>query len=205
MQLRLEKKETNKRLSHLESENKCLRQALAGCYNQRPISNDIIYENDRSHGFRKPFPNGGGGGVVGSGALGIRRAKSLNLHYGTMHQTPIQTTHSLEEDDEIEEEQLVEQVGLDGEELSLTGNNSLSCLNIGHQSPSNLTPHSQIPKSEKQAVRSPPSFALASDQINPGIPPPLLPRKKDHAHLKRERSEAASVRKETNQRIIAWV
>ncbi|XP_039151646.1 uncharacterized protein LOC6726669 isoform X4 [Drosophila simulans] len=203
MQLRLEKKETNKRLSHLESENKCLRQALAGCYNQRPISNDIIYENDRSHGFRKPFPNGAGGGVVGSSALGIRRAKSLNLHYGTMHQTPIQTTHSLEEDDEIEEEQLEEQVGLDGGELSLTGNNSLSCSSIGLQTPSNLTLHSQIPKSEQQAVRSPPSFALISDQINPGIPPPLLPRKKDHAHLKRELSEAASVRKETNQRIIA--
>ncbi|XP_032579613.1 uncharacterized protein LOC6613808 isoform X3 [Drosophila sechellia] len=204
MQLRLEKKETNKRLSHLESENNCLRQALAGCYNnQRPISNDIIYENDRSHGFRKPFPNGAGGGVVGSSALGIRRAKSLNLHYGTMHQTPIQTTHYLEEHDEIEEEQLEEQVGLDGEELSLTGNNSLSCSSIGLQTPSNLTLHSQLPISEQQAVRSPPAFALISDQINPGIPPPLLPRKKDHAHLKRELSEAASVRKETNQRIIA--
>ncbi|EDW95641.2 uncharacterized protein LOC6535273 isoform X1 [Drosophila yakuba] len=193
MQLQLEKKETNKRLSHLEFENKCMRQALANCYNQRQIYNDIIYENDRPHGYQKPFPNVSSGGDGGSGALGIRRAQSLNLHYGTMHQTPFQATHSLEEDDEIEEELLVEQAKLDAEESSLT-DNKLPCSNIGLQTPSTLTLHSQIPKSEHQTVRSPP----ISDQINPGIPPPLLQRKK-----KRELSEAAFVPKETNQRIIA--
>ncbi|XP_026832133.1 uncharacterized protein LOC6552109 isoform X3 [Drosophila erecta] len=203
MQLRLEKKETNKRLSHLESENKCLRQALAGCYNRQQIYNDIIYENERSHGYRKPFPNGGGAGDMGSGVLGVRRAQSLNLHYGTMHQTPIQTTHSLEEDDEVEEEQLVEQGELDGEESSLTGNSRLSCSSIGLQTSSTLTLHSQIPKSEHETVRSPPTLAPNSEQLNPGTPPPLLQRKKDHAQLKRELSEAAFVRKETNQRIIA--
>ncbi|XP_043656176.1 uncharacterized protein LOC122622074 isoform X2 [Drosophila teissieri] len=192
MQLQLEKKETNKRLSHLELENKCMRQALANCYNQRQIYKDIIYENDRSHGYRKPFPNVSGGGDVGSGVLGIRRAQSLNLHYGTMHQTPFQTTHSLEEDDEIEEERLVEQAELDAEESSLT--DKLPCSNIGLQTPSTLTLHSQILKAEHQTDRSP----SISDQINPGIPPPLLLRKK-----KRELSEAAFVPKETNQRIIA--
>ncbi|XP_039492429.1 uncharacterized protein LOC120452331 isoform X5 [Drosophila santomea] len=195
MQLQLEKKETNKRLSHLEFENKCMRQALANCYNQRQIYNDIIYENDRPHGYQKPFPNVSSGGDVGSGALGIRRAQSLNLHYGTMHQTPFQATHSLEEDDEIEKELLVEQAKLDAEESSLT-DNKLPCLNIGLQTPSTLTLHSQIPKSEHQTVRSPP----ISDQINPGIPPLQLQRKK-----RRELSEAAFVPKETNQRIIAWV
>ncbi|XP_039492428.1 uncharacterized protein LOC120452331 isoform X4 [Drosophila santomea] len=193
MQLQLEKKETNKRLSHLEFENKCMRQALANCYNQRQIYNDIIYENDRPHGYQKPFPNVSSGGDVGSGALGIRRAQSLNLHYGTMHQTPFQATHSLEEDDEIEKELLVEQAKLDAEESSLT-DNKLPCLNIGLQTPSTLTLHSQIPKSEHQTVRSPP----ISDQINPGIPPLQLQRKK-----RRELSEAAFVPKETNQRIIA--
>ncbi|XP_017057077.1 uncharacterized protein LOC108098570 isoform X2 [Drosophila ficusphila] len=207
MQLRLEKKETNKRLSHLEAENKYLRQALAGCINQRQSYHDIIYENDRARGSRKPFPNGGGGGLVGSGALGVRRAQSFNLHYGTMHQTPHQATHSLEEDDEIEEE-FLEQAGLDGDEQSMSANKRLSCSSSesrgnGVQTPSTSTQHSLAAKTAQQAARSPPVFALVSDNTNPGLPPPLLPRKKEHAQLKRELSDAAAARKEANQRIIA--
>ncbi|KAH8354545.1 hypothetical protein KR084_003829 [Drosophila pseudotakahashii] len=197
IQLRMEKKETNKRLSHLEAENQCLRQALAGCYNQRQNHHDIIYENDRARGCRKPFPNGGG-----AGALGVRRAQSFNLHYGTMHQTPSQTTHSLEEDDEIGEGQLLEQDEVEGDDQSLTGNNRQSFSNNGMKTPSTSTVHSLTPKLPQQTVRSPPTFALISDQDNPGIPPPLLPRKKEHAQLKRELSEAAAARKEANQRII---
>ncbi|KAI8046278.1 hypothetical protein M5D96_002480 [Drosophila gunungcola] len=207
MQLRLERKETNKRLSHLEAENKCLRQALAGCYSQRQSYHDIIYENDRARGSRKPFPNGGGGGLVAAGSLGVRRAQSFNLHYGTMHQTPTQATHSLEEDDEIEEEQLLEQAAMDGEDQSETANKRLSCSsnesrNNGLQTASTSTLQLSA-NSPQQSVRSAPTFALISDQVNPGLPPPLLPRKKEHAQLKRELSEVSAARKEANQRIIA--
>ncbi|XP_016950659.1 uncharacterized protein LOC108024945 isoform X2 [Drosophila biarmipes] len=191
MQLRLEKKETNKRLSYLEAENKCLRQALAGCYNQRQTYHDIIYENDRVRGSRKPFPNGGG-----TGAFGVRRAQSFNLQYGTMHQTTAQTTHSLEEDDEIVEEQVLEQ----DEPESVTVNES---RNNGMQTSLTSSAHSLAPKLPQQTVQSPPTLALISDQDDPGIPPPLLPRKKEHAQLKRELSEATAARKEANQRIIA--
>ncbi|XP_070072905.1 uncharacterized protein [Drosophila takahashii] len=197
IQLRMEKKETNQRLSHLEAENQCLRQALACCYNQRQSHHDIIYENDRARGSRKPFPSGGG-----SGAPGVRRAQSFNLHYGTMHQTPSQTTHSLEEDDEIGEEQLLEPDEEEGDDQSLTGTKRQSFSSNGKMTPSTSTVHSLTPKIPQHKVRSPPTFALISDQDNPGIPPPLLPRKKEHTQLKRELSEAAAARKEANQRII---
>ncbi|XP_070072909.1 uncharacterized protein [Drosophila takahashii] len=200
IQLRMEKKETNQRLSHLEAENQCLRQALACCYNQRQSHHDIIYENDRARGSRKPFPSGGG-----SGAPGVRRAQSFNLHYGTMHQTPSQTTHSLEEDDEIGEEQLLEPDEEEGDDQSLTGTKRQSFSSNGKMTPSTSTVHSLTPKIPQHKVRSPPTFALISDQDNPGIPPPLLPRKKEHTQLKRELSEAAAARKEANQRIIVWV
>ncbi|KAH8243003.1 hypothetical protein KR032_003622, partial [Drosophila birchii] len=197
MQLRLERKETNKRLSHLEAENKYLRQALAGCYNQRQASSyrDIIYENDRARGSRKPFPNGGG-------VQGPRRAQSFNLHYGTMHQTPTQATHSLEEDDEVEEEEQLEQAELENEVQSVVSKR-LSCSSNESRSNGLHTPASTHQPQPQQAVRSPPTFALISEQVNPGLPPPLLPRKKEHAQLKRELSEAAAARKEANQRIIA--
>ncbi|XP_017036338.1 uncharacterized protein [Drosophila kikkawai] len=199
MQLRLERKETNKRLSHLEAENKYLRQALAGCYNQRQASSyrDIIYENDRARGSRKPFPNGGG-------VQGPRRAQSFNLHYGTMHQTPTQATHSLEEDDEVEaeEEEQLEHAELDSEVPTVASKRLSSSSNESRSNGLHL-PASTPPQQPQQSVRSPPTFALISEQVNPGLPPPLLPRKKEHAQLKRELSEAAAARKEANQRIIA--
>jgi len=122
-----------------------------------------------------------------------------------MHQTPTQTTHSLEEDDEIVEEQVLEQDELE----SLTGNKRQSFSSNESRSngiqTSTSNAHSLTPKLPQQTVRSPPTFALISDQDHPGIPPPLLPRKKEHAQLKRELSEADAARKEANQRIIAWV
>ncbi|XP_034664656.1 uncharacterized protein LOC117899009 isoform X7 [Drosophila subobscura] len=209
MQLRLERKETHKRLSHLEAENKYLRQALASCYNQRQAYHDIIYENERARGSRKPFPNGGGGsgggGGGGSGAAGVgpRRAQSFNLHYGIMHQTPTQTTQALEEDDEIEE---------DNEAVSVTTTKRLSCSSSESRSNGLPTPtvqHSQYSSlaQQQQAAQSPPTFALIAEHLDrdSALPPPLLPRKKEHAQLKRELGEAAAARKEANQRIIAWV
>ncbi|XP_070136778.1 uncharacterized protein [Drosophila bipectinata] len=201
MQLRLERKETNKRLTHLEAENKYLRQALASCYNQRQSYQDIIYENDRARGARKPFPNGGGAVT--------RRAHSFNLHYGTVHQTPTQATHSLEEDDEGEEENVQEQAELDSEVQSVVTNKRLSCSSNESRSNGMPTPPTKLltqPTSlegSPQSVRIPPSFALITDQVDPSHPPPLLPRKKEHAQIKRELSEAAAARKEANQRIIA--
>ncbi|BFF88864.1 uncharacterized protein DMAD_07759 [Drosophila madeirensis] len=207
MQLRLERKETHKRLSHLEAENKYLRQALASCYNQRQAYHDIIYENERARGSRKPFPNGGGGSGggdgSGSGAAGVgpRRAQSFNLHYGIMHQTPTQTTQALEEDDEIEE---------DNGPVSVTTTKRLSCSSSESRSNGLPTPtvqHSQYSSlaQQQQAAQSPPTFALIAEHLDrdSALPPPLLPRKKEHAQLKRELGEAAAARKEANQRIIA--
>ncbi|KAH8340275.1 hypothetical protein KR074_011919 [Drosophila pseudoananassae] len=201
MQLRLERKETNKRLTHLEAENKYLRQALASCYNQRQSYQDIIYENDRARGARKPFPNGGGAVT--------RRAHSFNLHYGTVHQTPTQATHSLEEDDEGEEENVQEQAELDSEVQSVVTNKRLSCSSNDSRSNGMPTPPTKLLtqpttlEGGTQPGRIPPSFALISDPVDPSHPPPLLPRKKEHAQIKRELSEAAAARKEANQRIIA--
>ncbi|XP_026839970.1 uncharacterized protein LOC6594379 isoform X6 [Drosophila persimilis] len=207
MQLRLERKETQKRLSHLEAENKYLRQALASCYNQRQAHHDIIYENDRARGSRKPFPNGGGVGAAGAGP---RRAQSFNLHYGIMHQTPTQTTHALDEDDELDEEQRQEQTEEDSEAVSVTTPKRLSCSSSESRSnglPAPTIQPSQPPDLAKQTAQSPPTFALIAEHVDPdpALPPPLLPRKKEHAQLKRELSEAAAARKEANQRIIAWV
>ncbi|XP_017142622.1 AF4/FMR2 family member 4 isoform X6 [Drosophila miranda] len=207
MQLRLERKETQKRLSHLEAENKYLRQALASCYNQRQAHHDIIYENDRARGSRKPFPNGGGVGAAGAGP---RRAQSFNLHYGIMHQTPTQTTHALDEDDELDEEQRQEQTEEDSEAVSVTTPKRLSCSSSESRSnglPAPTIQPSQPPDLAKQTAQSPPTFALIAEHVDPDpvLPPPLLPRKKEHAQLKRELSEAAAARKEANQRIIAWV
>ncbi|XP_015038062.2 sun domain-containing protein 1 isoform X6 [Drosophila pseudoobscura] len=207
MQLRLERKETQKRLSHLEAENKYLRQALASCYNQRQAHHDIIYENDRARGSRKPFPNGGG---VGSAGAGPRRAQSFNLHYGIMHQTPTQTTHALDEDDELDEEQRQEQTEEDSEAVSVTTPKRLSRSSSESRSnglPAPTIQPSQPPDLAKQTAQSPPTFALIAEHVDPdpALPPPLLPRKKEHAQLKRELSEAAAARKEANQRIIAWV
>lgn len=170
MQLRLERKETNKRLTQLEAENKYLRQALASCYNQRQSYQDIIYENDRARGARKPFPNGGGAVT--------RRAHSFNLHYGTVHQTPTQATHSLEEDDEGEEEHVLEQAELDSEVQSVVTNKRLSCSSNESRSNGMPTPpaklHTQPVTHEggPQSVRSPPSFALISTRSTRHI---LLP------------------------------
>ncbi|XP_015038058.2 sun domain-containing protein 1 isoform X5 [Drosophila pseudoobscura] len=205
MQLRLERKETQKRLSHLEAENKYLRQALASCYNQRQAHHDIIYENDRARGSRKPFPNGGG---VGSAGAGPRRAQSFNLHYGIMHQTPTQTTHALDEDDELDEEQRQEQTEEDSEAVSVTTPKRLSRSSSESRSnglPAPTIQPSQPPDLAKQTAQSPPTFALIAEHVDPdpALPPPLLPRKKEHAQLKRELSEAAAARKEANQRIIA--
>ncbi|XP_026839965.1 uncharacterized protein LOC6594379 isoform X1 [Drosophila persimilis] len=205
MQLRLERKETQKRLSHLEAENKYLRQALASCYNQRQAHHDIIYENDRARGSRKPFPNGGGVGAAGAGP---RRAQSFNLHYGIMHQTPTQTTHALDEDDELDEEQRQEQTEEDSEAVSVTTPKRLSCSSSESRSnglPAPTIQPSQPPDLAKQTAQSPPTFALIAEHVDPdpALPPPLLPRKKEHAQLKRELSEAAAARKEANQRIIA--
>ncbi|XP_034138530.1 uncharacterized protein LOC117590197 isoform X6 [Drosophila guanche] len=207
MQLRLERKETHKRLSHLEAENKYLRQALASCYNQRQAYHDITYENERARGSRKPFPKGGGGGGGGGGAAGVgpRRAQSFNLHYGIMHQTPTQTTQALDEDDEIEE---------DNEAVSVTTTKRLSCSSSESRSNGLPTPtvqHSQssslAQQQQQEAAQSPPTFALIAEHLDrdPALPPPLLPRKKEHTQLKRELGEAAAARKEANQRIIAWV
>lgn len=190
MQLRVERKETNKRVSHLEAENKYLRQALASLFNQRQAYHDIIYENERARGARVKtpfgFPNGG-----------ARRAHSLNLHYGTVHQAPAPPTQLLDEDDE--EEQLQDE---DNEELA--SSKRLSSSSNESRSNGLATPIKQSPQT--QPVQSPPKFALLGEQVaSTPTPPPLLPRKKEHAQLKRELSEATSARKEANQRIIAWV
>lgn len=194
MQLRVERKETNKRVSHLEAENKYLRQALASLFNQRQAYHDIIYENERARAARGKapfgFPNGG-----------ARRAHSLNLHYGTVHQAPAQPTQLLDEDDEV---QLEDE---DNEELVLSaaGNKRLSSSSNESRSNGLATPTAKQPQA--QPVQSPPKFASITEQLasTPTPPPPLLPRKKEHAQLKRELSEATSARKEANQRIIAWV
>lgn len=208
MQLRLERKETNKRLSHLEAENKYLRQALASLYNQRQPHHDIIYENDRARGGTRkapfPFPNGGA----------PRRSHSLNLHYGTVHQAPVAATQSLDEDDEGEEELAGD---VDNDELAISGvqsnNKRLSSssnesrtngLDTNAVQPQRQQTQQQSHLQPQQSVQSPPKFALISEQATQ-LPPPLLPRKKEHAQLKRELSEATSARKEADQRIIAWV
>ncbi|EDX11583.1 GD19717 [Drosophila simulans] len=151
-----------------------------------PSDNDSKLSGQNTPECRNVNNNGSGCDLAHQNKFFAALMEQINI----LHDTNSKICRNLHD---TKEEQLEEQVGLDGGELSLTGNNSLSCSSIGLQTPSNLTLHSQIPKSEQQAVRSPPSFALISDQINPGIPPPLLPRKKDHAHLKRELSEAASV------------
>lgn len=198
MQLRLERKETNKRLSHLEAENKYLRQALASLYNQRQSQHDIIYENDRARGSTRkapfPFPNGA-----------ARRSHSLNLHYGTVHQAPVQATQSLDEDDEVELDDV------DNDELEIAVSNSKRLSSSSNESRTNghadalLQQTQQSHQLLQQQPQSPPKFALISEQVATQLPPPLLPRKKEHVQLKRELSEATSARKEADQRIIAWV
>lgn len=196
MQLRLERKETNKRLSHLEAENKYLRQALASLYNQRQSHHEIIYENDRARGSTRkaPFPFSNGA---------ARRSHSLNLHYGTVHQAPAQATQSLDEDDEVELDDV------DNDELAIAVSNSKRLSSSSNESRTNghldtpgTVQQQQLPQ---QTPQSPPKFALISEQVATQLPPPLLPRKKEHAQLKRELSEATSARKEADQRIIAWV
>ncbi|KAH8295035.1 hypothetical protein KR018_006284, partial [Drosophila ironensis] len=198
-QLRLERKETNKRLTHLEAENKYLRQALASCYSQRQSYQDTIYENDRPRGSRKPFPNG-------SGAV-TRRAQSFNLHYGTINQTPAQATHALEEEVVDGEDQLQEKTDFDGDGQSDVTNKRLSCSSNESRSNRQPTPSGNLGLEPplvgaNSSLRNPPGFALVSEKDG-SLPPPLLPRKKEHAQMKKELSEAAAARKEANHRIIA--
>ncbi|XP_017081681.1 uncharacterized protein LOC108114973 isoform X2 [Drosophila eugracilis] len=204
-QLRLEKNETNKRLSHLEAENKWLRQAISICYNQKQSFNNITYENERARGSPKPFPNGGGVDFVGTGALEVRRAQSLNLHYGTMHQTPSQTTRPLEEHDKIKEEQLQEQKEVESKDQPITQSKRLLCSSNEFRSNGILTlsksiHHSRSSTSPQQSISSPPTFSLISDQDIPEYP---QPPKRENAHIKRESSETAAARMEANQRLIA--
>ncbi|XP_058983097.1 rho GTPase-activating protein gacU isoform X5 [Musca domestica] len=87
--LRSDRKETNKRLNHLEAENKYMRQMLAALYHNRNSVPDIIYENETLR-TRKSFPH-------------TRRSHqpALNLHYGTVHhQSSQQGTSSLDEQEE---------------------------------------------------------------------------------------------------------
>ncbi|XP_013101779.2 uncharacterized protein LOC106083380 isoform X1 [Stomoxys calcitrans] len=85
--LRSDRKETNKRLNHLEAENKYMRQMLAALYHNRNAVPDIIYENETLRP-RKSF-----------GHHSRRNQPTLNLHYGTVHHQT-QATSSLDEQEE---------------------------------------------------------------------------------------------------------
>uniref|UniRef100_A0A1A9WHU0 Uncharacterized protein n=1 Tax=Glossina brevipalpis TaxID=37001 RepID=A0A1A9WHU0_9MUSC len=86
--LRLERKESNKRINHLEAENKYMRQILASIFNNsnRHVP-DIIYENETLRP-RKPFPHT------------RRAAQPLNLQYGTIHHQSMPKSLSVDEQDE---------------------------------------------------------------------------------------------------------
>ncbi|XP_075147798.1 uncharacterized protein LOC142221847 isoform X2 [Haematobia irritans] len=85
--LRSDRKETNKRLNHLEAENKYMRQMLAALYHNRNAVPDIIYENETLR-TRKSYPH-----------HSRRQQPPMNLNYGTVHHQS-QATSSLDEQDE---------------------------------------------------------------------------------------------------------
>ncbi|XP_037940936.1 putative uncharacterized protein DDB_G0282499 isoform X2 [Teleopsis dalmanni] len=84
--LRAERKESNKRINHLETENKYMRQMLGTIFNNRNAP-DIIYENETLR-MRKSYAQAHN-----------RRTQPLHLNYGTIHHQPASSL-SVEEQDE---------------------------------------------------------------------------------------------------------
>ncbi|XP_053946163.1 uncharacterized protein LOC128855342 isoform X2 [Anastrepha ludens] len=95
--LRADRKESNKRITHLEAENKYMRQMLTSLFNQRNTP-DVIYENETLRTQRKSFPT-----------ASTRRSQSMNLHYGTIHHQP--PTAALTVDEQGERLHIVETPG----------------------------------------------------------------------------------------------
>ncbi|XP_037823791.1 putative uncharacterized protein DDB_G0277255 isoform X1 [Lucilia sericata] len=205
--LRVDRKETNKRLNHLEAENKYMRQMLAALYNNRSVP-DIIYENETLR-TRKSFPHS-------------RRTQPtpMNLHYGTIHHQP--ATSSLDEQEE-EPLHIVETPSTTStaDIASVTAQqrppsdmrNSFSSSDGGSINGGNIT-------NKVGPIMSPPNFALISS------PADEIKRKKDKSikklssdeadnvdspavanitpqDLRRELKEAVAARKDADERIIA--
>ncbi|XP_065371825.1 probable basic-leucine zipper transcription factor J isoform X2 [Calliphora vicina] len=205
--LRVDRKETNKRLNHLEAENKYMRQMLAALYNNRSVP-DIIYENETLR-TRKSFPHS-------------RRTQQtpMNLHYGTIHHQP--ATSSLDEQEE-EPLHIVETP-------STTSTADIASVTAQQRPPSDL--RNSFSSSDGGSINggnttnkvgpimSPPNFALVSS------PADEIKRKKDKSikkmsseegdnvdsaavatitpqDLRRELKEAVAARKDADERIIA--
>ncbi|XP_017470542.1 PREDICTED: myb-like protein AA isoform X2 [Rhagoletis zephyria] len=86
--MRADRKDANKRITHLEAENKYMRQMLSNLFNQRNTP-DVIYENETLRTQRKSFPT-----------APARRSQSMNLHYGTIHHQPPTVALTVDEQDE---------------------------------------------------------------------------------------------------------
>ncbi|XP_023302431.2 putative mediator of RNA polymerase II transcription subunit 29 isoform X3 [Lucilia cuprina] len=205
--LRVDRKETNKRLNHLEAENKYMRQMLAALYNNRSVP-DIIYENETLR-TRKSFPHS-------------RRTQPtpMNLHYGTIHHQP--ATSSLDEQEE-EPLHIVETPSTTStaDIASVTAQqrppsdmrNSFSSSDGGSINGGNIT-------NKIGPIMSPPNFALISspaDEIKRKKEKTIKKLSSDEADnidspavanitpqdLRRELKEAVAARKDADERIIA--
>ncbi|KAI9580480.1 hypothetical protein GQX74_012561 [Glossina fuscipes] len=211
--LRLERKESNKRINHLEAENKYMRQILATIFNSNRHVPDIIYENETLRP-RKPFPHH------------ARRAQPLNLQYGTIHHQSMPKTLSVDEQDE-EPLHIIETPSTNSTadmasavnaQKAIEMRNSFSSSDGG--SINNDTGNNGNAKFIP--VMSPPNFALVSS------PPDDVKRKRDkimakpskeetgtdtglevsntnisNQDLRRELKEAVAARKDAAERIIA--
>lgn len=211
--MRSDRKETNKRLNHLEAENKYMRQMLAALYHNRNVVPDIIYENETLR-TRKSFPHS------------RRNQTALNLHYGTVHHQT-QATSSLDEQEE-EPLHIVEtpsttstaDIAVISSQRPPDMRHSFSSSDGGSINGGTTTTSGKI----SHPIMSPPNFALissASDEAK---------RKKDKSQkklssdeggdnaaelpvitnvtthdLRKELNEAVAARQEADDRIIAWV
>lgn len=208
--MRIDKKETNKRLNHLEAENKYMRQMLGALYNNRNVP-DIIYENEALR-TRKSFPHS-------------RRTQPvpMNLHYGTIHHQP--ATSSLDEQEE-EPLHIVEtpsttstaDIATVSAQRQSDMRNSFSSSDGGSINGGNTT-------NTVGPIMSPPNFAListpanevkrkkderktitkiSSDEID-NTDTPTVTNAVTQQDLRRELNEAVAARKDADERIIAWV
>ncbi|XP_061391947.1 uncharacterized protein LOC133327405 [Musca vetustissima] len=216
--LRSDRKETNKRLNHLEAENKYMRQMLAALYHNRNSVPDIIYENETLRP-RKSFPH-------------TRRShqQAINLHYGTVQQQSQTGTSSLDEQEE-EPLHIVETPSTTStaDIAALTGQrpadmrHSFSSsdggsINGGGGVGGTTTTSTKI----SGPIMSPPNFALissasddvkrkkekpakkaSSDECDTGDMLPTITNVSSNQDLRRELNEAVIARKEADDRIIA--
>ncbi|XP_055847589.1 GATA zinc finger domain-containing protein 10 isoform X2 [Episyrphus balteatus] len=178
--LKADSKETNKRMVRLETDNKYMRQMLATILNKRIP--DIIYDKDapRPTGPRKSFPD----------MRQPKRANSLNLHYGVIHQ-------ATEEEEPMNSLHIAEQ--------GTVGVNSLNSMESSDQRHSfsssdgqtsivNSTTKNNGWPEERSSIKRVPKQQQQQPAAVVG---------KDTLELQKELQEAIAARKQADNRIIA--